>query len=146
MRGVGFKLILVDDSDVDAEMVARWVQKSPWEIDFVHVPSCEDAVDLLEQMQPSKEWIGLLLVDLSLPGCDGRTLLSRIKTDPSLRHIPTVIMTSSAREADIRDCYSRGANGYVTKPVDAGEFRERIDIVLRYWVTLAPWMNRKPSA
>lgn len=133
-----FTLVLVDDSDVDAEMIARWVRRSPWEVDVIRFGTCEEGQIFLDNALQSRQRIDLVIVDLSLPGCDGRSLLSQVKARPELQHLPVVVLTSSARDDDVRDCYARGANGYVTKPVDASRFQERLDTILRYWIQHAP--------
>ena len=64
----------------------------------------------------------LVLLDLNLPRRDGREVLAEMKTDPALRDIPIVVLTTSAAEADILASYSLHANAYVTKPVDFDRF------------------------
>ncbi|GII60988.1 two-component system response regulator [Sphaerisporangium krabiense] len=60
----------------------------------------------------------LVLLDLNLPKCDGRTVLAHIKSDPALRTIPVIVLTTSGLEEDITASYQLHANAYVTKPVD----------------------------
>lgn len=68
----------------------------------------------------------LVLLDLNLPKMDGLQVLSVVKSDPALRHIPIVVLTTSEAEEDIIGSYSLHANAYVTKPVD---FERFIDVV-----------------
>jgi len=64
----------------------------------------------------------LVLLDLNLPKYDGRQLLETIKSDPDLKHIPVVVLTTSSAEEDILRSYKLHANAYVTKPVDVNQF------------------------
>ena len=83
----------------------------------------------------------LVLLDLNLPGIDGREILAGIKGDPELQMIPVVVLTTSDADNDVREAYRLQANSYLRKPVDLGEFLELADAVCRYWsrsVTLPP--------
>lgn len=96
-----------------------------------------EALDLLngrgsyEDDPPAKP--SLIMLDLNLPGIDGREVLAKIKTDKLLRKIPVIVMTSSRDQADIDDCYRIGANSYVVKPVDLGGFIRAIARLRDYW-------------
>ncbi|QJR37355.1 response regulator [Gemmatimonas groenlandica] len=83
----------------------------------------------------------LILLDLNLPRMDGREVLVHIKADPSLRHIPVVVLTTSAAPEDVAAAYAAHANSYITKPVDFRRFHEALASLERYWfevVTLPP--------
>ncbi len=76
----------------------------------------------------------LILLDLNLPGMDGREVLGQIKSDPGLRRIPVIVLTTSMSEEDISRCYDLHADGYVTKPVNMDEFVEIIGRIERLWL------------
>ena len=65
---------------------------------------------------------GVILLDLNLPGTDGREVLSELKKTDHLKTIPVIILTTSTDDRDIQGCYRMGANSYVKKPVDLEEF------------------------
>jgi len=67
-------------------------------------------------------WPDLILLDLSLPGRDGRAVLAEIKSDPQLRRIPVVVLTSSQEQDDIARAYDLNVNSYIAKPRDLEEF------------------------
>lgn len=75
----------------------------------------------------------LVLLDLNLPGIDGREILAGIKNDPDLQMIPVVVLTTSDADTDVREAYRLQANSYLRKPVDLDEFIELADAVCRYW-------------
>jgi CheY-like chemotaxis protein len=77
----------------------------------------------------------LILLDLNLPKMDGREVLSHIKEDESLKTIPTVILTTSAAEADIVKSYQLQANCYLTKPVQLEAFESLVKSINDFWLT-----------
>jgi CheY-like chemotaxis protein len=79
----------------------------------------------------------LILLDLNLPGADGRYVLSTIKGDPQLACIPVIIVTSSANPKDIDTCYKNGANRYLVKSVNFLKFRQQIGVLTDYWLNVA---------
>jgi CheY-like chemotaxis protein len=76
----------------------------------------------------------LILLDLNLPKYDGRQVLEQIKSDPELRHIPVVVLTTSAAEEDILRSYKLHANAYVTKPVDLDQFLNAVRQIDEFFV------------
>lgn len=76
---------------------------------------------------------GLILLDLNLPGTDGREVLAVIKNSDELKMIPVVIMTTSGDDIDIESCYRDGANSYVVKPIDLEGFYGAINRLREYW-------------
>ena len=78
----------------------------------------------------------LVLLDLNLPRVDGRQVLSEIKSDPALAHLPVVVLTTSDLEEDVVASYQLHANAYVTKPVDFGRFIEVVRQIDEFFVTV----------
>lgn len=76
---------------------------------------------------------GLILLDLNMPRKDGREALREIKTDPQLRHIPIVVLTTSKAEEDIYRSYDLGANSFITKPVTFSGLVEVMKTIGKYW-------------
>ncbi len=74
------------------------------------------------------------MLDLNLPGTDGREVLEMIKRDGTLRSIPVVVLTTSADESDVDSCYQLGANSYITKATDVAAFRRDIAQLTSYWL------------
>jgi chemotaxis family two-component system response regulator Rcp1 len=77
----------------------------------------------------------LILLDLNLPKMDGREVLTHIKEDADLKMIPTVILTTSDAEADIRKSYQLQANCYLTKPVQLDAFEALVKSINDFWLT-----------
>ena len=80
---------------------------------------------------------GLVLLDLNLPGTDGREVLRILKLDPVLRKIPVIVLTTSSADQDIQRCYDDGANSYVQKPVDLQGFVLAMTRLKEYWFEVA---------
>ena len=81
------------------------------------------------QRQPA-----LILLDLKLPKLSGLDVLRSVRAHPLTALVPVVMLTSSSEPSDIMACYQSGANGYVRKPVDFGEFTEKLNCLLAYWL------------
>ncbi|MEU0542084.1 response regulator [Nocardia sp. NPDC005978] len=78
----------------------------------------------------------LVLLDLQLPGCDGREVLTRIRADRDLAAIPVIVLTASAAESDILRSYRLAANAYVTKPVEIEEFTAALRKIEDFFLTV----------
>ena len=76
---------------------------------------------------------GVVLLDLNLPGTDGREVLSEIKAAPQLKHIPVIVLTTSSDDRDVHACYQAGASSYIQKPVDLDGFMRAIERLNDYW-------------
>ena len=132
------EILLVEDSGADAEMTMRTLRKRGIANHLVWV---RDGVEALDYLFCENEFEGrasgdpkMVLLDLKMPRMDGLQVLERIKKDPRTQRIPVVMMTSSREEFDLLASYTLGVNSYVVKPVDFGEFAERISQVGMYWV------------
>ena len=78
----------------------------------------------------------LILLDLNLPKKDGRAVLTEIKTDPDLRRIPVVVLTTSQDERDILHAYNTHANCYINKPVDLKQFLAVVESIDNFWLSI----------
>ena len=131
-------ILLVEDSPEDFEATKRAFQKSGLKNPIVRCEDGEDALDYLYRRgkyadPASSVRPGVILLDLNLPGTDGRQVLSEIKRVESLKDIPVVVLTTSSDERDISACYRAGANSYIQKPVDIDGFVKAIERLNGYW-------------
>ena len=115
--------ILLADDDADDRMLARdALVESRLANDLRFVEDGEDLMDYLHRRgryaaEGAAPRPGLILLDLNMPRKDGREALREIKSDPSLRHIPVVVLTTSEAEEDVYRSYDLGVNSFITKPV-----------------------------
>lgn len=79
---------------------------------------------------------GIILLDLNMPKKDGREALSEIKTDPKLRQIPVVVLTTSTAEEDILRSYDLGANSFISKPLTFEGLVEVMKLLGHYWLEI----------
>ena len=84
----------------------------------------------------------LVLLDLKMPKVDGIEVLRQVKSDPQLKSIPVVVLTSSREEQDLVRTYDLGVNAYVVKPVDFHEFVEAVKLLGGFWAVV----NEQPPA
>jgi CheY-like chemotaxis protein len=130
--------LLVEDSPEDFETAERAFRKSGLRNPIVRCADGDEALDYLfrrgQYADPSKSpRPGVILLDLNLPGTDGREVLTEIKADPALKQIPVVVLTTSRDERDVDACYQAGANSYIQKPVDMDGFIKAIERLNGYW-------------
>ncbi len=78
----------------------------------------------------------LVLLDVKLPFVDGIDVLRQLKAHARTRHLPVVMLTTSAEDRDLQDCYSLGANSYIVKPVDMERFFQAVRDIGSYWLVL----------
>lgn len=76
----------------------------------------------------------LILLDLNLPGMDGREVLAEVKSDQDLKRIPIVVLTTSNDEQDVLHSYNLNANCYVTKPIDIENFIHVVQLINEFWL------------
>ena len=132
-------VLLIEDSEHDAELTLRVLQRHEFARSVVWV---RDGVEALDYVFGDEEQPGLMaaprvvLLDIKMPRMDGHQVLRRFKGDPRSRHIPVVIMSSSRVERDILESLSDGANSYVVKPVNFDDFTETVRQISQYWLTV----------
>lgn len=131
-------LLLVEDSDEDFAAIVRILSQSCINIPLYRCTDGDQALDFLyrtgEYTDPkTAPRPALILLDLNLPGTDGREVIQEIKQDDSLKIIPVVVFTTSANPKDIETCYRNGANGYIVKPIDLDKLRKTVRLLIDYW-------------
>lgn len=135
-------ILLVEDSKDDYEATLRSLQRS----EFVHpVHWCKGGQDALDYLNKSGRYAdnndirlpNLILLDLNMPGIDGRQVLEHIKNDDKLKTIPVVILTTSSNVTDVEKCYNMGASTYIQKPVNFDGLTEALRTLKNYWFGVA---------
>ncbi len=128
-------ILIIEDSEDDYEATKRAFAATNLRNPIVRASSGESAIMYLREstnVQP-----GIILLDLNMPGLDGRKTLEIIKQSKELRQIPVVILTTSDDERDVKACYELGANTYVQKPVDFDGLITAIKQLKEYWFEIA---------
>jgi len=132
------KILIVEDSPEDYETTRRAFERVGLKDVLHHCEDGEDARDYLYrrgnyQYLQGQPYPQLILLDLNLPGTDGREVLAEIKTNETLKIIPTVALTTSTDVRDVQLCYRYGVNSYIHKPVDLEGFMRAIQRLKEYW-------------
>lgn len=137
-HGVPIEILLVEDSPDDADLTMDALREGRVRNNIWLVEDGESAMTFLhrEGRYASAPRPDLILLDLSLPRKNGREVLAEVKSDPSLRRIPVVIMTSSDDEKDVLAAYNLQVNCYVTKPVDLDQFIHVVKSIEHFWLSI----------
>jgi two-component system response regulator len=130
-------ILLVEDNADDEALTLRALRMA-----MSHaVEVVRDGAEALEFLFGTGRYAGrkqtpplLVLLDLKLPKVNGLEVLRRTREDRRTRAIPVIVFTSSTEEQDIRDSYRLGANSYIRKPVDYGQFCQDMKQVMSYWL------------
>ncbi len=140
------RILMVEDNPNDAELTLEalgehnlandvlWVRDGEEALDYLHCRGKYEGCDCSE--------LAVILLDLKLPKVDGLEVLRAIKSDPRLKLVPVVVLTSSREERDLVESYQLGVNAYVVKPVDFGEFMKAVEELGVFWAII----NEPPPA
>lgn len=150
-------LLVVEDSDEDFGALQRTLAKHcDKQVPVTRCLDGDDALDFLHRRgdyapsngpsngpsnSPSEQPPSLIMLDLNLPGTDGREVLRELKQDPTLKTIPVVVFTTSSDPKDIETCYRYGVNSYLVKPMDVGQLKTSICVLVTYWFEVAMLPN-----
>ena len=135
-------LLLVEDSDEDYIALVRAFQQAGLQTPHHR---CRDGDEAIEYLHGAGRYAApgsaprpsIILLDLNLPGTDGREVLQIVKSDRDLSSIPIIVMTTSANPSDIRECYRQGVNGYQVKTSNYEGFKREIQSTVEYWFRTA---------
>jgi chemotaxis family two-component system response regulator Rcp1 len=137
-RGRAIEILLVEDNPGDVRLIQEALRDGKvWNNPHV-VTDGEAALDFVYRRGPFADAVrpDMVLLDLNLPRKDGREVLAVIKSDPDLKRIPVVVLTTSKEEEDVLRAYNLAANCYVTKPVEFDEFMKVIRAIEDFWLTI----------
>lgn len=132
-------VLLVEDDAADAELTREALAESGRGVELHVVADGIAALAFLRHLAPHTDapTPDLILLDLNLPGLDGRGVLAEVKQDPALHDIPIVVLSSSAAPDDVASAYALRANCYVTKPVGLTHYLSTIRSIERFWMVVA---------
>ena len=130
-------IMLVEDNPADMRLVREALAEGEIAAHLDWAPSGEDALDRLRgrgAYAGAPTLPDLVLLDLNLPGLHGQEVLAEIKSDPALRRIPVLVLTSSSARTDVLAAYAAHANAYLVKPDAYDEFLALIEGVRSHWL------------
>ena len=135
------EILLVEDSDEDAELTMRALRKHKLTNQLHRVKDGAAAIDFLfgtgeytgRKTDPAPR---VVLLDLKLPKVDGLEVLTKLKADDHLKKVPVVVLTSSREDRDLKRAYALGVNSYIVKPVEFDKFVKAVEQLGFYWALL----------
>ncbi|MDQ8202102.1 response regulator [Pelagicoccus sp. SDUM812003] len=132
-------ILLIEDNYDDYEATERSFRQAKLMNPIHWCKNAREGLDFLQQRKdgPPEELPCMILLDLNMPGMDGRSALKEIKKDPKVCSIPVIVLTTSSSELDVDFCYHEGASTYIQKPV---EFDNLVKAAVRlrdYWFGVA---------
>jgi CheY-like chemotaxis protein len=145
------RILLVEDNANDAELTMEALSEHNLANEVDRACDGAEALDYLYQRGAYSGRddgnLAVILLDLKLPKVDGLEVLRTIKSDPRLKYIPVVVLTSSREESDLVESYRLGVNAYVVKPVNFTEFINAVKEVGAFWaiVNEPPPVNKGES-
>ncbi len=137
-RKANLTILMADDDDDDSILVREALAESQLPIELDIVSNGEELMDYLYHRgryahNSSSSYPGLILLDLNMPRINGLEALKEIKTDPGLRRIPVVVLSTSRAEEDIYNTYDLGVNSFIIKPVAFASLVEVMKTLVKYW-------------
>jgi CheY-like chemotaxis protein len=141
-------ILMADDDEEDLQMTQEALQESRLGNDFRFTFDGEELMDYLlrrgQYVDPADSpKPGLILLDLNMPKKDGREALAEIKSNPELRKIPVIVLTTSRAEEDIFRTYDLGVSSFITKPVTFDGLVEAMKVLTEYWFEIVELPNGK---
>lgn len=124
-------ILLVEDDLVDVMTVNRAFNDLNIKNDLIHKPNGEEAIEYLKSENVEKP--GIILLDLNMPRMNGIEFLQEAKSDPQLRKIPVVVLTTSNDDRDKTETYKLGVAGYILKATEYRDFVSTIEEINQYW-------------
>jgi chemotaxis family two-component system response regulator Rcp1 len=138
------QILLVEDNPGDVRLTIEALRDAKVANQLHHVANGEEAMEFVrrEGSYHDAPRPDLILLDLNLPRKDGREVLQELKSDPQLRRIPVIVLTTSSAERDILQSYDLHANCFITKPLDFSEFISAVRSIQHFWLAIV----RLPTA
>jgi CheY-like chemotaxis protein len=134
-------LLVIEDSDEDFEALCRIMQCQTVVNPVFRCGDGDEALDFLyhtgayEDVKKAPR-PAIILLDLNLPGTDGREVIQQIKQDYNLKTIPLVVLTTSSNPKDVEICYRYGVAGYILKPIDLNRLVATVKSFITYWLDI----------
>jgi len=131
-------LLVIEDSDEDFAALNRMIFKTDIPNSIYRCEDGEEALDFLYHEGEYSDRLlaprpALIVLDLNLPGTDGREVLAALKKDRDLQMIPVIILSTSSNPKDVTACYRQGVSGYIVKPMDIKLLERLVKNFLHYW-------------
>jgi two-component system, chemotaxis family, response regulator Rcp1 len=142
------EILLVEDDPEDTRLMVGALKQTTmrYNLNFA-----SDGIEAMAYLRRQEKFAAaprpdIIILDLNMPRKDGREVLAEIKKDPELKLIPVVVLTTSADQGDLRECYNSAANSYVTKPADLQQFKNVIKAIEDFWFGISTLPGRAAAS
>ncbi|MBD3316533.1 MAG: response regulator [Chitinivibrionales bacterium] len=134
--GRPIEILLIEDNPGDARLTREAFKHGTVSSRLHSVGDGEEAIKLLRKEPPFDQVPrpDIIILDLNLPGRDGREVLAEIKNDPALKRIPVIVLTGSTADKDIADTYDNHANCFVAKPIELADYMSMLEAIESFWL------------
>lgn len=132
-------LLLIEDNEGDVILTEHAFSQGKYTYNIINKKDGEEATQFLSDSTQIKP--DIILLDINLPKIDGPSILKKIKTDPNLRAIPVIMLTSSSADRDIGQCYDLHANAYIIKPSSLDDFIDIAKAIENFWISTATYLQ-----
>jgi CheY-like chemotaxis protein len=134
-------MLVIEDSDEDFEALCRIMQRHTVVNPVFRCSDGDEALDFLDHTGAYEDAKiaprpAIILLDLNLPGTDGRAVIQQIKQDNNLKSIPVVVLTTSYNPKDIEICYQYSVASYILKPIDINRLVATVQSLITYWLNI----------
>jgi len=121
--------LLIEDDEIERMKFHRIFSKLGYSHSIIEAFNGEEAMEIIANGRIPD----IILLDLNMPKMNGLDFLKHFKKEEELRYIPIVVLTTSNNHQEIKNCYKEGASGYIIKPLEYEDYKERIKALVNYW-------------
>lgn len=129
-------ILVIEDSDEDFDVLQASLRSATAQNPLIRCATGKEVSAYLMKAYElsSSAYPIFVLLDIKIPGGDGRNILKDLRSHPVLGPVPVIMMTTSSQPGDIENCYRWGASGYMVKPVDLERFEAMVEKMAGYWL------------
>ncbi|XLS29718.1 response regulator [Flavobacteriaceae bacterium M23B6Z8] len=127
---MALNILFIEDDVIEVMKLHRTIAKLGLKHSIIEAGNGEDALEILHKKGAIPD---IILLDLNMPKMNGIEFLKIIKENDDLKHIPSIILTTSSNQQDLQECYDIGIAGYMIKPLKYEDYIEKLRTILHYW-------------
>lgn len=121
--------LLIEDDEIERLKFVRVLKKNSYPYKLTEAKNGEEALDILEKQDAPD----IILLDLNMPKMNGLEFLKILKSNPKLKYVPIIILSTSNNHRDLKQCYEEGIAGYIVKPLKYEDYVDKIKALVEYW-------------
>jgi CheY-like chemotaxis protein len=127
---MALNILFIEDDVIEVMKLHRTIAKLGLKHKIVEAENGEDALKILQNVYDVPD---IILLDLNMPKMNGIEFLKELKENETLKYIPSIVLTTSSNEQDLKQCYEIGIAGYMLKPLKYEDYIDKLSTILSYW-------------